>query len=135
MVFSSAMVDGGWNTAKDPLYAAVGAFVLGGPTVHLSHGHLGRAAASLGLRAGLPAAVLTLSWKAATLYCDQGTTSQDACIGALFLMMTAGASSVTLAAGVDIAVLARDTVEVKPAFVPTVALTKNGGSIGVAGVF
>lgn len=110
-------------------YAAIGTFVLGGPIVHAAHGNWGRAAGSAALRLG--AILLTgLAIEASKCPYEHCDATEQIVVGGLV-----GFALIPPVIAVDSAVLARETVEVKPMFVPTASLTKDGGWVGMTGRF
>ena len=50
-------------------------------------------------------------------------------------LIIGGVVGIATAVALDSAVLARDTVEVKPSFSPVASANKEGGWVGVAGTF
>lgn len=126
----------------------VGGYLLGGPLVHLAHGHAGRALGSAALRAGLPLGGALIGSAIGESRCDSETDPELFCglgeVAAGFIVGVATASIV------DAAVLARDQVEVAPertgliqvgrvsATPNVIASTSTGGkhlSLGVTGTF
>lgn len=113
------------------LEASLGAYLLGGPIVHTIHGNYGRAAASLGLRVGLP----TLGLLAGMLVAgDPQPWNFD---GPPSPWWIGGVSAGLIAAMVvDAKVLAKG--HPRPAttsVAPTLSASPGGVSLGVAGAF
>lgn len=111
-----------------PQGVGVGGLVLGGPVVHLIHGHGGRAAGSLALRLGAPfvGGLLLSSTCGAEEYDDGFGCLDEVAVGVLI-----GAS---IAVAFDL-LQARDEVEVAPAIVPAVTVSERGAQLGVVGRF
>jgi len=101
---------------------ALGTYALGPAAIHLGHGHLDRAAASVGLRVGLPVATIALL--------DKADIDSDAA-GFLFL------GSVLAAVLIDQTVLAKPEPVRRPlALAPVLVPTSDGGGIaGIGGRF
>ena len=134
------------SAASAPLLsAALGGYVLGGPIVHLAHGEIGRAAGSLGLRAGLPVAGAASGYLLVTA--TAGDCHGDLCgLTAVVFGALGGMLGVVAATIIDPAALAYEKVpDAKPAHAPkprSVALAplagprKEGGfEVGLGGTF
>jgi hypothetical protein len=103
-------------------------YVLGGPIVHLTHGRIGRGAASFGLRVLMPAIV------SATLTTAAGLEEDDRGYGGYF------AGGMALGAGIAIALdwwllVPSGPSRTERRATPIVAPTTRGGVLGVAGVW
>jgi hypothetical protein len=114
-----------------------GGYVLGGPIVHLSHGHPGRALGSLGLRLGLPVLGFSLP-----LLQDPSCDSEGDCddLGQLVAALALGVVGMGVASVIDWAVLGTSVedvpVERGPTLVPQVSAGADGSlQIGVLGRF
>ncbi|HEY6908234.1 MAG TPA: hypothetical protein VI356_02625 [Myxococcales bacterium] len=96
------MILGGGAAAGSPglAYAGLGTFVLGGPVIHLFHGHPGRAAASFGLRTLLP---LAAGYLGGTIAQGAACTGEDChvlnALGGASLGVLAGAVAASLVDG------------------------------------
>jgi hypothetical protein len=108
-----------------------------GPIVHLAHGNVGRAFASLGLRIGLPIlAAAALNNHSCDHYEEDGICVDS---GVFFGLVFGGIAAVLL----DGAVLAYDEVPVSSieqsasrfSVLPTLAVVRGGGVVGVGGTF
>jgi hypothetical protein len=103
-------------------------YVAGGPTVHLAHGHVGRAAISVALRVGTPlvfgligAAIGAVLYQPSRCpppspgcYCDD--SEDPGSLGEAFAGMIVGAGvGVLTASAIDIAILAREPASGEPA--------------------
>ncbi len=135
----SATADG--RTGKDAFGgAALGAYALGGPTVHAAHGRWGASAGSLALRVGTPlvTGLVGAVVGAALPTKDDVEGAFDRTIGNPMLGMMYGAlAGAVVASGIDAALLARRT-EAAPApeptarpkvrIAPTFAVTREGGA-------
>jgi hypothetical protein len=109
------------------LWIAGGGYLLGAPIVHLAHGNPGRAAASLGLRVGLPLAFF------GTGLIIEDCPKGDFCGLASFVIGVPLGMAAAIA--LDASLLARDTVEQRFTIAPTAVLTRNSAAIGVGGTF
>lgn len=135
---------GGWIFGLDgiaivttPILVGVGVYALGGPIVHLSKGEPGRAAASLGLRIGLPVALggLVASQQ------QECSPTADLCGTGKGIAIAAAAGVGALAAMIiDSAALAYRKVPVKPqavgiAYTPSIAVSHDSAVVSVSGTF
>lgn len=141
--WQNLLVDGGAVvvTPLQPL-VGLGAYVVGSPIVHAAHGRVGTAAASLGLRLGLPVA------SALTVYAlsDRDTHCGDfGCRSELYALL-AGGVGMLAAAAIDDVVLAWEKRELDGdrshsrsmlgSIVPTAGPRAGGGAdIAVVGSF
>ena len=88
----------------------VGGYLLGGPLVHLAHGHVGRALGSAALRAGLPVAGALLGGSLGDSRCEREDNPEELCgLEEMAAGLVIGAAAASL---VDATVLAREEVEV-----------------------
>ncbi len=125
LAFGGAALGGGeWLLA-----ASGGAYVLGGPIVHLAHGNPGRSLLSLGTRAGLPLMLAFVGVAAEN--CSNGGGDFCGYGGAL---VGFGVGMVG-AVAIDAAVIARDEVERTPAFAPALSVSRERAWLGATGVF
>jgi hypothetical protein len=108
--------------------SSVGGYFLGAPIVHASKGNWGRAAGSLALRTGAP---ILLGGIGAGL---ENCSDEDFTCG-LAGALVGGALGIVAAIVLDAAVLARDTIEVQPKFLPTAGIHRNGAWLGLSGTF
>ena len=106
---------------------AVGSYVVAAPVIHLVHGRVGAALGSLAVRIAMP--VMFGQWL------DRDCRGQEQCgpeaVGGLVLGMA-------VAVMIDATALSWESKPVKPrstAVMPTAAVTKEGLSLGLAGVF
>ena len=119
---------------------AVATYVAGGPGVHLHHGHIDRAAGSLGLRVGMPVVGAFIGIGIAD------ANRRDDAIEAAVSAMAAGAIGMTVgivgASLLDAFVLARESkvevIEPRPAgtvdsWSPAIGLGPHHASIGIQG--
>lgn len=107
--------------------ASVGTYLLGGPVVHAAHGNWGRAAGSLGLRAGAPVVGVALGLELEDCHGEDFCGFRGALIG--------GSIGLAAAVAIDSAALARETVRETPPIVPAMGTGKNGTWFGVSGKF
>jgi hypothetical protein len=118
---------------KVPIGFGLATFVLAPPVAHTLHGHWGRGLGSLGLRLGLPVlGGLALAGGIGTCHQDDDSCyAEGALLGALVGM--------GVAASVDqLTAFDRHETSAKPRaliVVPTLAVGRAGGSIGLAGLF
>ena len=108
-------------------FAALAAYLAGGPIVHAAHGNWGRAFGSAGLRVGAPIAGAFLG---AVLESCHGGDYCGASGAAVGLVVGTG-----MAIALDAAVLAREKVIEEPTLLPVVATGKDGTYLGLAGRF
>lgn len=121
-------------------FAGLGAFVLGGPVVHASHGNFGRAGASLGMNVALPLLFGALLPKPCTDTGEAGPGRKDCKLDTqrvLPIGVFVGAGIATL---VDAVFLAKEDVpraEPRASFrmTPSIATLPGGISLGVDGEF
>jgi hypothetical protein len=110
------------------LVGSVGAYLLGGPIVHLAHGNPGRSLLSLGMRAGLPVTLAFLG--VAAEGCGEG---HDFCgYGGALIGFGVGLVSAVV---IDAAAIARDEVEPTPAIAPALGVSREGAWLGATGTF
>jgi hypothetical protein len=111
------------------LAASVGAYLVGGPIVHLAHGNPGRSLLSLGTRAGLPVTLAFLG--VAAEGCGDGGGDFCGYGGALIGFGVGLVGAVVI----DAAVIARDEVEPTPAIAPALSVSREGAWLGATGTF
>jgi len=118
---------------------ALGTYLLGGPAVHLYHGHLDRAAGSLGLRAAMPVAGAFIGFAVADAI-NSSNFPRDPWdnMGGILIGMVTGVAGASF---LDAFVLAQEKVEVfEPhrtgtvkSWSPTVGLGPREATIGIQG--
>jgi hypothetical protein len=108
-------------------YASLGIYLLGGPVIHLGHQSPGRAAASLGMRAGMP--VLFGLIGAGAEHCSGGDWCglSGAAIG--------GSLGIIAAISLDAALLAREPVESHPTALSNLRISVGSDRIFASGTF
>lgn len=114
----------------DALFSSIGAggWVLGGPAVHLVHGHGGRAVGSLALRLAAPIAGAMI----ASAACPGDENDEVfGCLDNIAIGLVAGAGAAMV---IDI-VLATEEVESPPPVAPVLMVTDAGAQVGLAGRF
>lgn len=113
--------------------ALLGLVALGGPAVHVVHGNIGKALGSAALRAGL----VTLGALAGAAATDCEDTSNDDFFCGAGEILIGGAVGGVVAIAIDVSLLAVKTRRVpsRPTAVPTVAASRDGFSVGLAGQF
>ena len=122
---------------------SLSSYAFGAPLVHVAHGHWGRGVADLGLRVG---AVAAGSLAGAALGTPSGLSSCEATFAGCFAAGSNGLAvgamiGAVLASLVDASLLARDTKpgETTPTrsltWAPSAAMTRGGGTAGLAGSF
>jgi hypothetical protein len=116
----------------------LGGYILGGPIVHALHDRWTTAAASLGLRLGLPLAaggmaLLIASPSHSRPSCD-GCDTGMAGFGAVAAAGVAATAGALAASAIDVAVLSREKVERRPSAVSFGVSPTRGGAFGVGTV-
>lgn len=124
---ATAMIMGGsgWTLA------GIGTYVLGGPIIHLTHGHVLRSVGSLGLRIGAPLMGVVVG-------CSASARSESSCdIGALVgsLVGLAAASAVDASFAYDAEPHRPMPATASASIAPTFVATRHGGTIALQGVF
>jgi hypothetical protein len=110
----------------------LGSYVLGGPIVHALHDHWTTAAASLGLRLGLPlaaggVALFVASPSRSRPSCD-GCDNGMAGFGGAVAAGVAGVAGAVAASAIDVMVLSREKVERRPSGVSFGISPTRGGA-------
>lgn len=112
----------------------LGAYLLGGPTVHATHGNWGRAAISFGMRAAIPVATGGLLY--AVNSCSDSSSDEGWCdLGAAVAALFGGVVGATVASVLDASVVAWERTEPTPQIVPTFGVNKSAAWLGVGGRF
>jgi hypothetical protein len=128
IALASAIAGGLTEPGGEPLFwVAGGGYLFGAPIVHLVHGNPGRAAASLGLRVGLPIAFVGVGL--AVEDCE----GRDFCgFASVLIGLPLGMAT---AIALDAAVLARDRVKRQVRITPVADVGTDHASIGLHGTF
>ena len=108
--------------------SSVGGYVLGAPIVHASKGNWGRAGGSLAVRVGAP--ILLGGIGAGLENC-----SDEEFLCGVEGALVGGVVGIGAAIALDATVLARDTIEIQPKFLPVAGVHRNGAWFGVTGAF
>jgi hypothetical protein len=108
--------------------ASLAMYMVGGPVIHATRGNWGRAAGSLGLRAGAPLLGGALGDSL------QDCSGEDELCG-LTGALIGGTLGALTAMIVDSAALARETVRDPPLIVPSLRMGRSGTCVGVSGRF
>jgi hypothetical protein len=114
-------------------YTGLGAFVFGGPIVHVAHGHWAKAGYSLALRLGLP----VLLWAAGFFSVEGSCGNPDGGCGGAAIGGFTFLTGVALATMLDAGLIARERVPAPARKVPFVAFTplRDGGGLSLVGRF
>ncbi|TMQ06632.1 MAG: hypothetical protein E6J90_45680 [Deltaproteobacteria bacterium] len=113
---------------------ALGTYLFGAPIIHLVHHRPGRALGSLAMRAGIPLAMGLLLASMHTNSCPADSTQCDD-YGAFGLALVGMIGGAVVASVLDTAYLAKGDEPPARSWGPTVAASRGGVALGVAGSF
>lgn len=129
----AATLDGNATAQPPAIGIALGTYLLGGPLVHAFHGQGGKAGGSFAVRLLAPVTLGGLAWAASQ--CNPIADGDMCSLGTVVATIGGAALGAVVASVVDAAAIAHEDVPKRTSLVPVVQMSKDGGSVGLAGTF